>query len=265
MIRFVFFVSLISLTVSNIDARPIGRTLDSDATEYAKDFKRIFSSPTRFSNSQWVTTVAIVGATTSSFLIDEDVRAYANEHRTPFLDRLMPVGDFYGKFLTTTSLSSLVFLTGLAIDDEETRLTGRAMIEALSFSLLITGSMKVIFGRSRPYTNQGHMDFNWFELSQDRRSFPSGHATSAFALSSALSVRVNRAWATAGLYSLATLTLMNRMYDDMHWFSDTLMGAAIGTTIGIAVGKMVNKEAEQKSNRIEPITPLEFWKIEIAF
>lgn len=240
-------------------------TFDKDATRYAVDFKHIFSSPAHFSNSQWLTTAAILGTTASAFLIDEPIRDFAQENHSRFLDGIMPYGDYYGRFLTTTGLSTLVYISGIAFDDEETRLTGRAMIEALSFSLMISGSMKVIFGRSRPYMNQGNMQFNWFETSQDMRSFPSGHSTSAFAISSVLSERIRRPWATVGLYGLATLTLLNRMYDDMHWLSDTLMGAAIGTTIGIAVGKRVNKEAEHRSRFNEPIAPLEFWTLRISF
>ncbi|WP_169304679.1 phosphatase PAP2 family protein [Chloroherpeton thalassium] len=245
--------------------KSVGETLGDDATEYYKDMKRIFSSPARFSTTQWLVLGSALGATASAYLVEEDVRAFAQENHTPFLDALMPVGDYYGRMVSSTALSSVIYLGGLTFDDRETRLTGRAAIEAVTFSLAITGVMKVLFGRSRPYTEHGHAQFNWLETQEQFLSFPSGHSTAAFALSSALSVRIDRPWATAGLYSLAAITLLNRMYDDKHWLSDTVMGAAIGTAIGIAVGKMVNKEAEQTGDEKVSGAPLEVPIVSVSF
>ena len=40
---------------------------------------------------------------------------------------------------------------------------------------------------------------------------------------------------TAGLYALAGVTAWSRVYHDNHWFSDTFLGAALGTSVGLAV------------------------------
>ncbi len=248
-------------------ARHLPTQLTDDATSYAKDFRHVFSAPARFTSTQWLVTGTVLATTASLFVVDEEVRDFAQASKGPFLDRLMPVGDLYGRMLTTGGTSLLVYLSGIVFDDPETRLTGRAMFEAVSFSLAITGTAKVVFGRSRPYTNRGAMDFRWFELSHDNRSLPSGHATASFALSGVLSKRFSNPWATAGLYSLASLTLINRLYDDMHWLSDTFLGAAIGTTIGLAVGERLNKQEAGRASGKNPeiAAPLEYWSIKIAF
>jgi membrane-associated phospholipid phosphatase len=105
--------------------------------------------------------------------------------------------------------------------------------------------LKVSVGRSRPYQNKGALDFNGLSWTNEKQSFPSGHTTIAFAMSASLSVRLKRPAATVGLFTLALLTTAHRLYDDQHWLSDTLFGAAIGTSIGLAVGNLINQSASQ--------------------
>ena len=64
----------------------------------------------------------------------------------------------------------------------------------------------------------------------DRRSFPSGHATFAFAGASVLSHEFGHLspWVTIGGYGLATLTSVHRIMLDRHYLHDVCAGAAIG-------------------------------------
>jgi hypothetical protein len=70
----------------------------------------------------------------------------------------------------------------------------------------------------------------------DDRSFPSGHASQAFASATFASANVHRAWgdssgaqwADAGLYTAASLTALARVEADVHYPSDVLAGAALG-------------------------------------
>ncbi len=228
-------------------ARPAGRILSDDAAAFADDFGEVFSFPARFDGSDWLLTGAVIGAATASALwADTSVREYASRRHTPFLDGLTSVGDYYGRLSTGFYLGSALYMAGLISDDESVRLTGRAVIEAHTFSLLITGVIKAVAGRSRPYTGDGNARFNWLETETRNWSLPSGHATSAFAVSSVLSQRIDSPWAAAGLYALSCVTVLNRIYDDKHWLSDTILGAAIGTAVGIAVGTMINEEEDRK-------------------
>jgi membrane-associated phospholipid phosphatase len=95
--------------------------------------------------------------------------------------------------------------------------------------------MKGIIGRSRPFLGDGPRRFTPFQFHEEATSLPSGHTTAAFAISSVLSERIKNPYATVGLYSLATLTAVARVYEDEHWFSDTVFAAAIGTVLGEAV------------------------------
>jgi len=109
---------------------------------------------------------------------------------------------------------------------------------------LTTTIIKSVTGRSRPFTNEGYNQFKLFQTENAQTSFPSGHVTVAFTLSSILSSRINNVYATVGLYTLAASTVMQRMYSDNHWLSDTVLAASIGYFIGKAVVKFDDDSTE---------------------
>ena len=67
---------------------------------------------------------------------------------------------------------------------------------------------------------------------------PSGHTTAAFAAASAVTSEVGAHWPrhqkVVGftLYSIAGLVGLSGMYNNQHWASDVVVGAAVGTFSG---------------------------------
>lgn len=64
----------------------------------------------------------------------------------------------------------------------------------------------------------------------DRRSFPSGHSTFAFAGATMLCHEFGQVspWVTIGGYGVAALTAVDRIVRDRHYLHDVCAGAAIG-------------------------------------
>ncbi len=235
------------LSAGDLPAHAGDDLLADDADYFARDFRHVFSFPDRFDGSDWMTFGAVAAATAAAAVwLDEPVRDAMHENRSVFLDDLVSVGDYYGKLSTGYYLGAALYLAGIVSGDDWVRYTGRAVVEAHTFSLLFTGVIKVAAGRSRPYLLEGNGQFNWFEKDSSRWSFPSGHATAAFAISSVLSKRIDHPFATVGLFTLSGITVLDRIYDDKHWLSDTIAGAAIGTAVGLAVGELVNEEEEER-------------------
>jgi len=130
---------------------------------------------------------------------------------------------------------------------------GLHSVEAILFSDMLTGAIKLIAGRQRPFVDiKDPYDFQlWRGFKGDvYRSFPSGHSTTAFAFASALTRETQFWWPHAGFYigtvfySGAALIGASRMYNNMHWASDVVTGAAIGTIIGLKVVKYTHSHPD---------------------
>lgn len=126
---------------------------------------------------------------------------------------------------------------------------GLHTVEGILFADLISGTIKLVAGRQRPFIDiKNPYSFQlWRGLKGDTyRSFPSGHSTTAFAFASALTRETQFWWPHAGFYigtvfyGGAALVGASRMYNNAHWASDVVAGAAIGTIIGLKVVKFTH-------------------------
>jgi membrane-associated phospholipid phosphatase len=115
-----------------------------------------------------------------------------------------------------------------------------------------------ILGRSRPFVTADSDAYHYKPGRGFRelkyRAYPSIHAAAAFATAAALTAETARhsrraAWIVGPLgYSFASLPGLSRMYDDKHWASDVLMGAALGTVTGWAT---VRYHHHRPENRVD--------------
>lgn len=87
-------------------------------------------------------------------------------------------------------------------------------------------------------------------------SFPSGHAVTAFALASAVALAVHKtehAWVGRALLIWAALVAVSRVYVGVHFPTDVIGGAAIGTVFGtLAYMLWKKKKWLPELDRLEP-------------
>lgn len=88
-------------------------------------------------------------------------------------------------------------------------------------SQLVTETIKYTVGKTRPRT--GRREYKPFS---GHKSFPSGHTTGAFSLATAIAHHYPDYKVYA--YGWATLVAISRLYEDAHWASDVVVGAAVG-------------------------------------
>ncbi|MEO5588750.1 MAG: phosphatase PAP2 family protein [Gemmatimonadaceae bacterium] len=137
-----------------------------------------------------------------------------------------------------------IYAIGLVADNNRAQDVGLHSMESIFLGSVITASVKVVAGRARPRVNtQDARNFGLFRGLRDDnyRSFPSGHTTAAFAFASIVTIETSR-WSSDSrwivgplMYGAATLTGVSRIYNNAHWASDVITGAAIGTLTGVKV------------------------------
>ncbi len=113
--------------------------------------------------------------------------------------------------------------------------------ETLGANLLLNTLSKAIFGRPRPYTyrylSREHADSDWFV------SFYSGHSSTSFAAAVSGSYlfaesapdRLSSVLLTGAELTLASTTAVLRTRAGKHYYSDIIVGAVVGTGLGIGV------------------------------
>lgn len=188
-----------------------------------------------------LTTLAVVAV----IPVDQRIAVWMRDsvhHRSPLITNVLTGGRLFG------SPGSIIFgaalwAGGALTNDNATAQDGVRSLEAVGVASVVTILVKRIVGRARPSTSES--DARNFSLGrgfgggETYQSFPSGHATAAFAFASAVTARMSTrsssqaAWLGPLLYSAASLTGISRTYDGSHWFSDVVMGAGIGTVTGV--------------------------------
>jgi membrane-associated phospholipid phosphatase len=108
------------------------------------------------------------------------------------------------------------------------------LIEAQLVAVTATQAMKFAFSRERP--------------DREARSFPSGHASSAFATARVLQRHLGRKVAIPA-YAIAVYTSASRLQANSHYASDIVFGAALG----IAVAQTATIELGDTRVQITPV------------
>lgn len=156
-------------------------------------------------------------------------------------------------------VAGAVYLAGRAADRPVLADMGLHAAAAIVLSEAVTGVGKTLAGRARPSRNaEDPYDFGFGRglRGSEYQSFPSGHATAAFAAASAVTAEIGERWpgrqlaAGGALYAAAALVAGSRLYHNQHWASDVVMGAAIGTFSGWKVVEYVHEHPETRLNRV---------------
>ena len=173
--------------------------------------------------------------------IDFSILYYIQEHlRCAFLDFLMPLLGLMQEGGMVWIVISIILICF-----KKTRYCGFAILHAMGIDTLITEfTLKNIICRIRPC----NIDFSIKMLVSrpDSYGFPSNHSASAFAAATALLVTLKKKrWAILG-YILATAIALSRLYVFVHFPSDVLVGAIVGSLIALLVCFLMKKTGFKK-------------------
>lgn len=151
-----------------------------------------------------------------------------------------------------------LYTLGRADGQRRLQALGLHSVESILIATALGGAIKLAAGRARPYADiDNPADFQLFRgLANDSyRSFPSGHTINAFAFASTVTRETQFWWPHSAwyvgtvMYGGATLMGLSRIYNNQHWASDVLGGAAIGTLIGLKVVKYTHSHPGNRLDR----------------
>jgi membrane-associated phospholipid phosphatase len=100
---------------------------------------------------------------------------------------------------------------------------------SLVINSIVTDELKKTFQRHRPSTGEAYNVFDWRGGPKINSSFPSAHTSNAFTTATVFATMYkDHKWVPPVAYGLATLVGISRLYNNAHWASDVMAGAAVG-------------------------------------
>ena len=148
-------------------------------------------------------------------------RAIRSRARAPALDHI-------GRFSSLGEHAALWLALGAAgaAVDVRRRARWRRALAAVAGTYMLNTAIKGVFRRSRPVIE----DLPALIATPTALSFPSAHASSSFAAARAYSTLLP----TRPLYATAAAMALSRVYLGVHYPSDIVAGALLGTVVGSA-------------------------------
>jgi membrane-associated phospholipid phosphatase len=217
-------------------------TLKQAGREFLSDAGRIWSSPARIRNKDIIPLVSLAAAAGLLIAADEPIRDGVQSFagRNPWVGDVAPVITRLGG-LAGFGAAGVFLGAGLVFKDGRARDTGYLAASAILQCFLVDNVIKGLSGRRRPDVADGEDRWTgpagfFKRFDPDVRdgyvSFPSGHAATAFALATVISLQYrHHAWVPVVACAVATGVALSRMALDRHWASDTAVGALIGHAI----------------------------------
>lgn len=172
-------------------------------------------------------------ATALSFLADDAVRDFFKGKNR--MDGWRQVGNSYGDYPAQFGLTAFSIAVGVWQSNPELLRFGVADLEALSFTVGTSAALKYSIRRDRP--------------NGQKRSFPSGHSSQAFATAGVL-WNLGHPILSGLSLALGGLTVAARLDSNKHYLSDVVAGATIGFVYGYAFSLHHRSDKEQKTQWI---------------
>ncbi|WP_348822241.1 phosphatase PAP2 family protein [Flavobacterium aestuarii] len=172
---------------------------------------------------------------------DIDLLEKINLNRNTNLDPLMK-GVTNSAFPISIGTPVIIYAVGLIEKDSITKKKAIFIGETLAVSAFITYALKNSIKKDRPYETYPQID-NVVEESS--YSFPSGHTSSAFATATSLSMAYPKWYVIAPSFVWAGAVGYSRMHLGVHYPSDVLAGALIGSGSAFLcykLNKWINKK-----------------------
>lgn len=129
-------------------------------------------------------------------------------------------------------------VNGLLTKEKSNYLNSLEMLSTSLISSVLTTSLKFAFNTPRPFVTYPN-DITQYAHAGSK-SFPSGHTSFCFATATSFSLLYPKWYVIAPMYTWASLVGYSRMYLGVHYPSDVLVGAIIGSASAVGTHYLFN-------------------------
>jgi membrane-associated phospholipid phosphatase len=210
-------------------------------TGYLTDTRDILTSPARWDKSDWLKASLVMGVAVGLYTQDDKIKTWVQKNKNTTNDNLSDDA----KKLYTLALPALLGLGvyGYVAPDEKAKTTFLLSAESFVITGVFVQVLKHTTGRHRPYTGDPHDTWSGFTSNGAYESFPSGDASTAFAIASVVASEYDNMFVPPLVYGISTIIGLERVYTNGHWLSDVFVGSAIGYFTGKAVVASHSKQS----------------------
>jgi hypothetical protein len=251
-----FYFSFFLIFFTHLVFPQTGDTLLNDIGTFFVTGKEIVSAPLSFDKKDLINLGGTILLVSGGFLLDDESKQFSRNNQSAFNKHLFNIDRYY-YIESAVLISAGTYFYGFFSSDNKIRQLGIDLGEAAIYSGITNIVIKYISGRIRPLDTDDNLSFHPFKRQPVRSSFGSAHTTLAFAVSTVMAKQVDNFFWEAGWYTAAGLVGAARIYHNMHWFSDVLLGAGIGFYIGSYVSDFtIDTEFSIIPGRIQIRVPL---------
>jgi membrane-associated phospholipid phosphatase len=206
--------------------RRAARAIQQELFRYRDDARSLATAPLHWDSDQWQRFGEGAALVATLYATDRGIDDAVQRNRSSFTDGFAKhITQFGGG--RATQLSVLMIVAGAGMHDPNLRDAGRDAFESELWAAgVVTPVLKRTFGRARPSQGEGAHSFH--PLKGSAESFPSGHATNAFAFATAVAGHYDGWLVPTIVYGIATGVAFSRVNDRAHFPSDVVAGALIG-------------------------------------
>ncbi len=212
---------------------------------YLVDTKDAVIAPIKWKPLEWAAFGAVAGLTFLSYQYDAEIQKYFQSRQTDLGKNISQHGfEPFGSGVYSMPLMGIFYAQGAIWKNQRSKKVALMGVKAYLVAGLLVNIPKITIGRHRPYQDTPS-DPNQFEgpITFSYKSFPSGHTTAAFAVATVIASEYQSTiWVPILSYTVAAMSGMSRIYDNKHWASDVVFGAALGWSIG----KLVHRSTAWK-------------------
>jgi len=252
------YILLSPLSVSAADEHLLNSTAEYGriAGRLADEALEVATTPVDTRGYGMLGTLLATGAVAFTSNYDTDIRDKIGGIKGTTLDHVTDAGSIAGDPFLHLGLAAVVYGGGILAESPKYRELGEMLGEAAILADATTFILKSATGRARPNTGNGSGSFRPFRFAADYDALPSMHTASSFAMASVVASAADSPLIGIGAYAAAAFVGFSRIYQDKHWASDVVLGAAIGELCGrVAMGYHASGKARRFS--VAPVVSTE--------